>query len=41
MELMGEGAKKVTRLDVYTIQAGAVRVDGEIQPIFIVGGISQ
>ena len=41
LELLRESAKKGARVDVYTILAGAVSVDGEIQPIFIVGGITQ
>ena len=41
LELMGE-MKKGDRLDVYTILAGAVRVDDKtIEPMFIVGGMTK
>jgi len=41
LELIPEDLKKGGQVDVYTILAGAVRVDDKVEPIFIVGGLTQ
>ena len=41
LDLIPEDMKKGGQLDVYTILAGAVRVADKVEPVFIVGGITQ
>ena len=41
LELLQNDTKKGDRVEVYTILAGAVRVDSKIEPLFIIGGVSK
>ena len=41
LELLQKDTKKGDRVDLYTILAGAVQGDSEIEPMFIVGGVTK